>query len=85
MGHMVRKQVYIKPEHERLLKHRARELGVSEAELIRQGIDRLSNVSVGLPLDEAAWEEELAFTRERAQIPSLERPRNWTRDELYEE
>ena len=42
---MVRKQLYISDEHERALKARARELGVSEAELVRRMLD-------GLLLDE---------------------------------
>lgn len=39
--HMVRKQLYISEEHERALKARARELGVSEAELVRRMLDGL--------------------------------------------
>jgi hypothetical protein len=41
----IRKQLYISDEHERALKARARELGVSEAELVRRMLD-------GLLLDE---------------------------------
>ena len=40
MSRMIRKQVYIEPEQEELLKRRAKELGISEAALIRQS-DRL--------------------------------------------
>jgi hypothetical protein len=36
---VVRKQLYISDEHERALKARARELGVSEAELVRRMLD----------------------------------------------
>ena len=43
--YVVRKQLYISDEHERALKARARELGVSEAELVRRMLD-------GLLLDE---------------------------------
>lgn len=38
---MVRKQLYISDEHERALKARARELGISEAELVRRMLDGL--------------------------------------------
>jgi len=38
---MIRKQLYISDEHERALKARARELGVSEAELVRRMLDGL--------------------------------------------
>jgi hypothetical protein len=43
--HVIRKQLYISEEHERALKARARELGISEAELVRRMLD-------GLLLDE---------------------------------
>ena len=36
---MVRKQLYISDEHERALKARAKELGVSEAKLVRRMLD----------------------------------------------
>jgi hypothetical protein len=39
--YMVRKQLYISDEHERALKARARDLGVSEAELVRRMLDGL--------------------------------------------
>lgn len=83
---MVRKQVYIRPDQEGLLKRRAKKLGVTEAELIRRGIDQTSGASADIASDHAAWEEELAFIRERARLlPGLAQPRTWTRAELYEE
>jgi hypothetical protein len=39
--YMIRKQLYISEEHERALKARARELGVSEAALVRRLLDVL--------------------------------------------
>ena len=39
--YMIRKQLYISDEHERALKARARELGVSEAQLVRRMLDSL--------------------------------------------
>ncbi len=59
MGRMVRKQVYIEPEQEALLKQRARALGVSEAELIRMGIAAMGRTAMGLPGDQRAWADEL--------------------------
>jgi hypothetical protein len=38
---VIRKQLYISEEHERALKARVRELGVSEAELVRRMLDGL--------------------------------------------
>jgi hypothetical protein len=39
--YVVKKQLYISEEHERALKAKARELGVSEAELVRRMLDGL--------------------------------------------
>jgi len=85
MSRMVRKQIYIEPEQERLLKRRAKELGVTESDLIRRGIDQVDRTYAGLPQDRVAWEEELIFIRERAGMQELGRTRGWTREELYQE
>jgi len=45
--YVVRKQLYISEEHERALKARARELGISEAELVRRMLDGLLLGGVG--------------------------------------
>ncbi|WP_053057642.1 hypothetical protein [Rubrobacter aplysinae] len=53
---MIRKQLYISEDHERALKARAREAGVSEAELMRRFLDKLllgSEDSGGMPLGRA--------------------------------
>lgn len=86
MNRMIRKQVYIEPEQEELLKQRARELGVSEAELIRRGIKDVGRLSAALSLDRSAWEAELRFLHKRARDhKALRSRRKWTREELYEE
>ena len=59
--------------------HRAAEFGVTEASLIRRAIDQFDPSSIRVPFDHAAWEEELAFIRERAKIPALGKPRIWRR------
>lgn len=85
MGRMVRKQVYLEPEQDRLLKRRSKELGVTESDLIRQSIEQLARVSVALPLDRKAWRDELKFVMKRTRIKGLGRRRRWAREELYEE
>lgn len=85
MGRMVRKQVYIAPHQEKLLKRRAKELGVTESELIRRGIDQIGHVTSGLPRDYAAWDKAKAFIQERMGIDAPQTGRIWTRDELYDE
>jgi hypothetical protein len=86
MSRMVRKHVYIEPEQAELLKQRANELGMSEAELIRRCIDQLARGQTSIPLDQKAWQEEIAYIRERARIQNaLGSQRHWTREELYDE
>jgi len=83
---MIRKQIYIEPEQEELLKRKAKTLGLSEAELIRQAIANFASVVTSLPRDRQAWERELAFIKERARsLPDLGGKRTWTREQLYEE
>lgn len=86
---MVRKQLYISEEHERALKARAREMGISEAELVRGLLDRLlsNDDSVGaLPLGRA--EAALDFLESADRISgthSFPEGYRFDRDELYEE
>jgi hypothetical protein len=54
MARMVRQQVYIEARQDAWLKRRAAELGVTEAELIRPGLDRLGHSPDAWPSDPAA-------------------------------
>jgi hypothetical protein len=86
MAKMVRKQIYIKPEQESALKHRAKALGVSEAELIRKGLEMaLGNGDVSTDLADEAWEEAKRFIQLRMAMKVPQTGRSWTREELYEE
>ena len=82
---MIRKQVYIEPEQEELLKRRAKQLGISEAALIRQAIDRLGAASDKPPAARQAWEEAKRVMQERMQLHVPQTGRSWTREEIYEE
>ncbi len=85
MSVMVRKQVYIKPQQEKLLKQRAAEMGVSEAEIIRQAIDHWLEKEARQRQAEKAWEKARALMEERYAQGAVPGERTWTRDELYEE
>lgn len=84
MARMIRKQVYIAPEQERLLKRLAKQRGVPEAELIREGIERIA-VAPRRPTDKSGWQREERFIRERRVFDVPQTGRGWTRDEIYEE
>ncbi len=87
---MVRKQVYIEPEHEALLKRRAEELHVTEAALIRRGIEYLSTEAVPVTrvvvmADRQAWAEAKAFIQQHRKLAVPQTGRTWTRAELYDD
>lgn len=86
MGRMIRKQIYIEPHQEKLLKRRARELGISEAEVIRRNLSNTGQVVASYPTDPSAWQRQLKFMRKRAKtLPDLKGKHSWTREDAYEE
>ncbi len=88
MARMIRKQIYIEPRQDAILKRQAAELGVSEAELIRRWIATEGQAvgTASFPTRPEAAEEEMRFIKERAsRLQDLKKKRGWTRDELYEE
>ena len=79
----IRKQIYIEARQEQLLKQLVKETGSTEAELIRQAIDR--HTGSFLPQrDMRAWEEELAFIERLMQEGPVPGRRTWKREELHE-
>ncbi len=85
MGKMVRKQVYLESRQDRLLKERARRYRVTEAELIRQALDRALTEGPSPAARLEAWERVRRFiTRYRKPTKRRASKRGWTRDELYD-
>ena len=84
MGRTVRKQVSIEPRQDELLKRRARELGVSAAELIRRGIDAVTQPPEQFRPDMAAWAAAKAVMEERLCMDVPQTGRSWTREERYD-
>jgi predicted DNA-binding protein len=86
MSQMIRKQVYIEKRHERMLKRRAKQRGVTQAEIVREALDKLERDSQNesKPNPEAVREliESLRSFRNAEPVPG---GRDWTRDDLYEE
>ena len=80
----IRKQIYIEAEQNNLLKEKARQTGLSEAEIIRQAINQ-HIISVKSPTPNlSAWEREKAFRDlRRNNIPARKslcrrtRPARW--------
>lgn len=80
---MVRKQVYIEERQEKMLKKLSRELNVSQAELIRRGIDELIKKTANHAGRMKAWEEIKEFAMSRPEVPEGGK-RTWTREDLYD-
>ena len=84
MTKMVRKQVYIELRQEALLKRLVRETGATEAEIIRQAIDRQTKTFRFSRRDLSAWQEERDFINRLIQQGPLPGVRRWRREDLYE-
>ena len=86
MSEMIRKQVYIAPRHEMLLKERAREYGVTEAELIRQALDRGLSPEAPTTVDLEGWKAMRRYIERHRRPPATKAAtkRRWTRDSLYD-
>jgi hypothetical protein len=87
MSRMIRKQVYLEPAQDELLKRRARERGVTEAHVLREAIagpgyaTRTSQTGT----DPEAAKKLLAFIRS---LPARSHRRGslrWSREALYDE
>jgi hypothetical protein len=86
---LIRKQIYISPLQQAKLRLLAKKRGVSEAEIVRQAIDREAEVTTTTEPAEgqSALEEIFRFAAERrakyADIPAV--PYQFNREELYDE
>ena len=88
MTRMVRKQIYITKHQDETLKRLAAERGQTEAEVVRTCLDGLTSEE-----DEREGERRqaidqlIASAREWAEqhMDAPPHPRDWTRDEIYEE
>lgn len=84
---MIRKQLYITDEQERALKRRAKEEGVSEAELARRALDRLlhGEESAARPGANQALQQLLRRTRQQAEEHCVPEGYAFDRASLYAE
>ena len=88
MSEMVRKQFYIQKRQQVLLKRLSQARGVSEAEIVRQAIERETTGTSLLPTlpDRAAWEEIVRFLEARKALTSSSEsnePYQWNREDAY--
>ncbi len=86
--YMIRKQLYIDERHERLLKRRAVEQGLSEAELVRRALDSLLSEVEGssaAPRARVKALEEFLGRADEAVRDIPEHDWRFDREELYAE
>jgi hypothetical protein len=87
MSDMVRKQIYITRRHNNLLKRLAKSRGVSEAEIIRQAIERETNgiTAANRPDSHKAMEELTKFALSLRNRAIEGKPYQWNRADAYED
>jgi hypothetical protein len=86
MSQMMRKQIYIQKRQQALLRRLARARGVSEAELIRQAIDRETSAgSAPAHTDASALDEIVRFALARRKQGVVGKSYRWKRTDAYEE
>ena len=88
MSEMVRKQFYIHRRQHILLRRLSQARGVSEAEIVRQAIEREATgaSSLSTPPDRAAWEEIIGFVEARKALDSEGgKAYQWNREDAYAE
>lgn len=85
MRGFIRKQFYITKDQDSLLKSKARELGIKEAELVREALDHQIGKIKYLREPLKTWQQECIFIqglmKERAATSAA---RTWKREELYD-
>ena len=87
MSEMVRKQFYIHKRQQVLLKRLSQARGVSEAEIVRQAIER-ETTGTSLPPtppDRDAWEEIVSFLEARKALGPDGESYQWNREDAYQE
>jgi len=84
MGTKIRKQIYVEADQNALLKRLAKQTGMTEAEIIRQAIDRQVRLLRFPRRNLQAWQTERTFIQRMMEQGSVTGERTWRRDELYE-
>ena len=84
MSTKIRKHIYIEREQDAILKQLAHDTGMSEAEIIREAIDR-HVAEVGNPGQrQQAWARIEAFLAKRMEIGPVPGGRTWRREDIYD-
>jgi hypothetical protein len=88
MTQMIRKQIYIQRRQEAMLKRLAKKRRTSEAEIIRQALERelTSGIARSANLDSKALAKAFQFMQARRRLVEAgAQPYRWRREDAYEE
>jgi hypothetical protein len=80
----IRKQIYLDPQQNEMLKQTSRRLNISEAEIIRQAIVAQTGRTIPGKKNLAAWKKERQFLQTLLEQGSVAGSRTWKREDLYE-
>ena len=84
MARMVRKQIVLDAEQERALAERARLLGVSQSELVREAVAAMLS-GAARPGQDRVWDELFSVMRgEGLAVKPGSGGRRWTREAIHE-
>ena len=84
MSPMVRKQIYLSQSQDALLKLRAHETGVTEAELVREALEAHLRYRPVPQRSLAGWEKQREFIRSLMDAGPVPGGRTWKREDLYD-
>lgn len=80
----VRKQIYLEEHQDRRLREVSEATGLSEAEIIRQMIDRQLPIIYLPRFNREVWEKEKKFIASLMEKDVPQSPRTWRREDLYD-
>jgi hypothetical protein len=84
MSRKIRKQIYIEPEQELLLKRSSKRTGLTEAQIIRNALDMGIGAAAASASRPEAWKSELTFINRWMKKGIVPGSRSWKRDDLHE-
>jgi len=80
----IRKQIYLDPQQNEMLKQASQRLSISEAEVIRQAIIAQTSRAIPGKKNLAAWKKEKQFLQALLDQGGVAGKRTWKREDLYE-
>jgi predicted DNA-binding protein len=81
---MVRKQIYISPEQDKMLKRLARQTGKTEAEIIRDSLQEHEQLLKEKKDRMEAWRAIEATAEAMKLLPAAAPSRRWKREDLHD-